>query len=96
MNNRITEMKNSLGGINSRIQEAEEWMSKIEDRLVEITDTEVGKICPTGQTQSAPCFYKQSVLEHSYAHCSPTVYNWFHPPRWETSSYDRDRMTHKA
>ena len=32
MNNTITEMKNTLEGINSRITEAEEWISKLEDR----------------------------------------------------------------
>ena len=32
--------KNSLEATNSRIQEAEEWISKVENRLVEITDAE--------------------------------------------------------
>ena len=36
-------MKISLDGINSRIQEAEEQISKVEDRLVEITKTEQHK-----------------------------------------------------
>ena len=40
MQNTITEIKNSLETTNSRIQEAEEWISKREDRLVEITDAE--------------------------------------------------------
>ena len=35
----ITE-KNSLEATNSRIQETEGWISKVEDRLVEITDVE--------------------------------------------------------
>ena len=39
MNNTTTTMKNSLEGIN-RLQEAEEQISKMEGRLVEITDTE--------------------------------------------------------
>ena len=34
----ITEIKNSLEAANSRIQEAEEQTSEVEDRLVEITD----------------------------------------------------------
>ena len=38
MQNTITEIKNSLEAINCRMQEAEEWISKVEDRLVEITD----------------------------------------------------------
>ena len=37
MNNTITEMKNTLEGINSRITEAEEWISDLEDRMVEFT-----------------------------------------------------------
>ena len=40
MNNTITEMKNSLEGINSRITEAEEWISDQEDRMVEFTAAE--------------------------------------------------------
>ena len=33
MTNTITEMKPTLEGINSRIIEAEEWMSDLEDRM---------------------------------------------------------------
>ena len=33
-------MKNTLGGINSRITEAEEQISELEDRMVEITVAE--------------------------------------------------------
>ena len=33
-------MKNTPDGINSRITDAEEWMSDLEDRMVEITETE--------------------------------------------------------
>ena len=40
MQNTITEMKTSLEAANSRKQEAEEWVSEVEDRLVEITDAE--------------------------------------------------------
>ena len=40
MNNTITEMKNTLEGINSRITEAEEQMSYLEDRMVEFTAAE--------------------------------------------------------
>ena len=40
MKNTITKIKNSLEATNSRIQEAEEQISKVEDRLVEITDAE--------------------------------------------------------
>ena len=40
MQNTVTEIKNSLEAANSRIQEKEEQISKVEDRLVEITDVE--------------------------------------------------------
>ena len=36
----INEIKNSLEGINSRKTEAEEWISDLEDKIVEITTTE--------------------------------------------------------
>ena len=34
MNNTINEIKNTLEGINSRITEAEEWISDLEDKIV--------------------------------------------------------------
>ena len=40
MQNTITEIKNSLEANNSITQEAEEQLSEVEDRLVEITDVE--------------------------------------------------------
>ena len=40
MNNTINEIKNFLEGINSRITEAEEWMSDLEDKIVEVTIAE--------------------------------------------------------
>ena len=40
MNNTIIEMKTTLEGINSRITEAEEWISDLEDRMVEFTTAE--------------------------------------------------------
>ena len=43
MNNTITEMKTTLEGINSRITEAEEQRSDLEDRMVEFTATEQNK-----------------------------------------------------
>ena len=43
MNNTINEIKTSLEGINSRITEAEEWISDLEDKIVEITTTEQNK-----------------------------------------------------
>ena len=43
MNNTITEMKTTLEGINSRITEAEERISDLEDRMVEFTVAEQTK-----------------------------------------------------
>ena len=43
MNNTITEMKTTLEGINSRITEAEERISDLEDRIVEFTAAEQNK-----------------------------------------------------
>ena len=43
MNNTINEIKNTLDGINSRITEAEEWVSDLEDKIVEITAKEQNK-----------------------------------------------------
>ena len=33
-------MKNTLEGINSRLNDTEEWISKLEDRVEEINDAE--------------------------------------------------------
>ena len=43
MNNTITKMKNTAEGINSRITEAEEWKSELEEGMVEITTEEQNK-----------------------------------------------------
>ena len=43
MNNTITEMKNNIEGINSRITEAEERIRDLEDRMVEFTTVEENK-----------------------------------------------------
>ena len=40
MNKTINEIKNSLGGTNNRMTEAEEQISELEDRMVEITEAE--------------------------------------------------------
>ena len=42
-NSTIHEIKNSLEGINSRITEAEERISDLEDKIVEITTAEPNK-----------------------------------------------------
>ena len=43
MNNKITKMKTTLEGINSRITEAEKWISALEERMVEFTVVEQNK-----------------------------------------------------
>ena len=43
-NNTITEIKNILEGVNSRISEAEEWISKLEDKMVETTSEDYNKV----------------------------------------------------
>ena len=43
MNNTLNEIKNSQEGIYSRITEAEERISDLEDKIVEITTTEQNK-----------------------------------------------------
>ena len=43
MNNTINEIKNSLGGIINRITEAEEWISNLKNKTVEITTKEQNK-----------------------------------------------------
>ena len=43
MNNTVNEIKNPLEGINSRITEAEEQISDLEDKIVEITTAEQNK-----------------------------------------------------
>ena len=40
MNNEINEIKNTLEGTNSRITEAENRISDVEDRMVEINEAE--------------------------------------------------------
>ena len=40
MNNTVNEIENSLEGINSTITEAEERISDLEDKIVEITTAE--------------------------------------------------------
>ena len=40
MNNAINEIKNTLEGNNSRITEAEERISEVEDKMVEINEAE--------------------------------------------------------
>ena len=43
-NNTITEIKHTLEGINRRTSEAEEQISELEDKMVEITSEEQNKV----------------------------------------------------
>jgi len=43
MNNAITEIKSTLEWTNSKVTEAEERISKVEDTMVEINEAERGK-----------------------------------------------------
>ena len=40
MNNAINDIKNTLEGTNSRIKEEEDSISEVEDRMVEINESE--------------------------------------------------------
>ena len=40
MKDTITEMKNTLEGINCRLNDTEELINKVEDRMVDITEAE--------------------------------------------------------
>ena len=64
MNNSITETKSTLEGTNGRITEAEEKISEVEDRMVEINEAERKKELKemrtpsetSGTTLNAPTF----------------------------------------
>ena len=43
-NNTITEIKNTLEGINRRISQPEEWIIELEDKMVKITAKEQNKV----------------------------------------------------
>ena len=52
-NNTITEVKYTLEGIKSRISEAEEWISKLEDKMVEITSEDQNKVKGMKRTEDS-------------------------------------------
>ena len=53
MNNTITEIKNALEGINSRILESEGRISELEDKIVEITSEEQNKVKRMKRTEDS-------------------------------------------
>ena len=52
-NNTIIEIKNTPEGINTRISEAEEWISELEDKLVEVTSEEQNKVKRMKRTEDS-------------------------------------------
>ena len=52
-NNTITEIKNTPEGINRRISEAEEQISELEDKMVEITSEEQNKVKRMKRTEDS-------------------------------------------
>ena len=49
----ITEIKNTLEGTNSRIFKAEEWISELEEKMVEITSEEQNKVKRMKRTEDS-------------------------------------------
>ena len=52
-NNTLTEIKNILEGLNSRISEAEERIIELEDKMVEITSEEQKKVKRMKRTEDS-------------------------------------------
>ena len=52
-NNTIIKIKNTLEGINSRISEAEERNSRLEDKMVEISSEEQNKVKRMERTEDS-------------------------------------------
>ena len=52
-NNTITEIKNMLEGTNSRISEAEESISELEDKMVEMTPEEPNRVKRMKRTEDS-------------------------------------------
>ena len=52
-NNTIIEVKTTLEGINNRISEAEEWISELEDKKLEITSKEQNKVKTMRRTEDS-------------------------------------------
>jgi len=68
MQNTVTEIKKSPEAANSRIQEAEEQISKVEDRFVEITDAEQKREKKTEnkRRESQRTLGQHETLQHPY------------------------------
>ena len=68
MKNTITEMKNTLEAISSRINEAEEQSSELEDRVVEITAMEQDKekIMKSNEESLRALWDKCQTYQHSH------------------------------
>ena len=67
--NTITEIKNTLEGINSRIPEAEEWISDLKDKTVEIDSEEQNKVKRMKRTVKG----SETVFEEMIAESFPNM-----------------------
>ena len=76
-NNTITETENTLEGSNSRISEAEEWISELEDKMVEITSEEQNKVKRMKRTEDSLRPLGQ------YQMHQPSNYVWENSGVWE-------------
>ena len=52
-NNTITEIKNTLEGINGRISQPEEWIIELENKMVKITANEQNKVKRMKRTEDS-------------------------------------------
>ena len=96
MNNTINEMKSTLEGSNNRINGAEEWISELEDRLVEITAVEQNKgkkwlwsfydILSSISSNSLTQMHSSAILTCSYYPNLKNTFAIFHP-QWFASVY---------
>ena len=68
MNNTVTKMKNTVEGINSRITEAEEWISVLEDRMVKFTAMEnMNRPVTSTEIETVIKFFQQTKVQDQMA-----------------------------
>ena len=105
-NNTITEVKNTLEGINSRKPEAEEWISELEDKMLEITSEEQSKVKRMKRTEDTlrDLWDSYQVYQHSNSRGPRSQrekervwenfwrdYSWKFPQQWEGNSQSSPR-----
>ena len=64
MNNTINEYKNSLEGINNRITEAEERISDLKDKTLEITNTDYRGPRSRRETKGTEKVFEEIIVEN--------------------------------